>query len=233
MTLWIRAAGISAAVLGVAAGLAAAQPTLALDYAATSPAPRYIDHAAATLNAAALPSDTVEDVQPGAAADFATPVDQHAAATIASDGPEQPAPDKPAATLAELVVDHADAETDGPQQQCLAQAVYFEAKGEPLEGQLAVAEVIMNRAASGRFPSSLCGVVKQKSQFSFVRGGHIPAAPTASAAWRKAVAIAEIAMNDLAESRSSRALFFHARSTAPRWRGVSKVAAIGNHIFYR
>ncbi len=89
-------------------------------------------------------------------------------------------------SLSELVVANASADTGDAQQECLAQAVYFESNGEPLEGQLAVAEVIMNRAASGRFPATLCGVVRQKSQFSFVRGGHIPSAPKASAGWRKA-----------------------------------------------
>ena len=52
-------------------------------------------------------------------------------------------------------------ETGDAEQECLANAVYFEARGEPLRGQLAVAEVVMNRAASGRFPASLCGVVVQ------------------------------------------------------------------------
>ena len=53
---------------------------------------------------------------------------------------------------------------------CLATAVYFESRGEPIEGQLAVADVVINRAASGRYPSDWCGVVKQKAQFSFEIG---------------------------------------------------------------
>ena len=56
----------------------------------------------------------------------------------------------------------------------MAGAIYFEAKGEPLSGQLAVAEVILNRAKSGRFPKAICSVVTQRGQFSFVRGGRIP-----------------------------------------------------------
>jgi spore germination cell wall hydrolase CwlJ-like protein len=91
----------------------------------------------------------------------------------------------------------------------------------------------MNRAASGKFPGTLCGVVKQKSQFSFVRGGHIPAAPKASAAWRKAVAISQIAMQDLAESAGTKAMFFHAARVSPNWRGRSRLGTIGNHVFYR
>ena len=103
---------------------------------------------------------------------------------------------------------------------------------ETLTGQLSVAEVILNRAESGRFPSTLCGVVRQRGQFSFVRGGHIPTPPAASRDWRTAVAIAQIAIQDLADGGAPRALFFHARRVNPGWRHT-RVATIGNHVFYR
>ena len=77
--------------------------------------------------------------------------------------------------------------------ECLAGAVYFESKGEPLSGQLAVANVIINRTKSGRFPTSICSVVKQPGQFSFVRGGRIPAVG-ANAQYRTATAIAKVAL---------------------------------------
>ena len=64
------------------------------------------------------------------------------------------------------------------EETCLATAVYFEARGETLEGQLAVARVVMNRAASGRYPSSWCATVKQPAQFSFVRQGLFPSVDT-------------------------------------------------------
>ena len=100
-------------------------------------------------------------------------------------------------------------------------------------GQLTVADVILNRAHSGgRFPASICGVVRQAGQFSFVRGGVIPTPPAGSRDWRVAVAIAQIAMQDLADGGAPRALFFHARSVRPGWR-LTRVAAIGNHVFYR
>lgn len=229
---WIRAAGLSAAIIAVAGAVIAAQPSQALDYAVNPLAPRYIDHAEAKLDAQPLAVDVANDSGPVApTVDFATPVDRHAEAAIENDA--APVNVEAAPNLSELVVAHASGDTANGQQECLAQAVYFESKGEPLEGQLAVAEVILNRAASGRFPSTPCGVVKQKSQFSFVRGGHIPDAPRASAAWRKAVAIADIAMQDLADSRGSKALFFHAARVSPPWRGLSKVGTIGHHIFYR
>jgi N-acetylmuramoyl-L-alanine amidase len=142
-------------------------------------------------------------------------------------------PDKPAPRgLAELVALHADARTADEQHECLAGAVYFESKGEPLRGQLSVAEVILNRTRSGRFPASVCGVVKQRGQFSFVRGGRIPAVARTSLAWKRAVAIAHIAREKLADGGAPRALFFHARYVSPRWR-LTRVAAVGNHIFYR
>lgn len=117
--------------------------------------------------------------------------------------------------------------------ECLAASVYFESKGEPLEGQLAVAEVVINRAKSGgRFPPSVCSVVFQKGQFSFVRGGGFPPIARNGAFWKTAVAIAQIAMNDMWDSRASKALYFHAARVAPGWNRV-RVAQLGNHVFYR
>jgi spore germination cell wall hydrolase CwlJ-like protein len=135
-------------------------------------------------------------------------------------------------TLAQLVADHSGTEAADAQQECLAGAVYFEAKGEPLQGQLSVAEVILNRARSGRFPASACGVVKQRGQFSFIRGGRFPAIARGSLAWKRAVAIAHIAVQDLADGPAPKALFFHAKRVSPRW-NLTRVAAVGNHIFYR
>jgi spore germination cell wall hydrolase CwlJ-like protein len=153
---------------------------------------------------------------------------------VAAVEPAPPAePEKPARrSLAELVADFAGARTIDAQHECLAGAVYFEAKGEPLQGQLSVAEVILNRARSGRFPASVCGVVKQRGQFSFIRGGRFPAIARTSLAWKRAVAIAHIAVQDLADGPAPRALFFHAKRVSPRWR-LTRVAAVGNHIFYR
>jgi spore germination cell wall hydrolase CwlJ-like protein len=136
-------------------------------------------------------------------------------------------------SLGALVSQFASASVPDQEHECLAGAVYFETRGEPLEGQLAVAKVILNRANSGRFPKSLCGVVKQKSQFSFVRGGRIPAIPKATDAWKRAVAIATIAKQGLTESLVNNALFFHARYVSPSWRGLTRLATVGNHIFYR
>ena len=117
--------------------------------------------------------------------------------------------------------------------ECLAAGVYFESKSEPLTGQLAVGQVIANRANShGRFPSSYCGVLFQRGQFSFIRGGHWPAVNRSSRQWQTAVAIAKIVDEDLKDSAAQNALFFHAKRVSPGWR-LKRVASIGNHVFYR
>jgi len=117
---------------------------------------------------------------------------------------------------------------------CIAVAVYHEARGESLEGQLAVARVIMNRAASGKYPPTWCGTVKQPWQFSFVRNYQFPYTDTNCAAWRKAVAVTRLAINNVVPSVSNDVLWYHADYVSPSWgRRLSRVDKIGAHIFYR
>ncbi|HKC03472.1 MAG TPA: cell wall hydrolase [Sphingomicrobium sp.] len=117
---------------------------------------------------------------------------------------------------------------------CIATAVYFEARGESLEGQLAVARVVMNRAASGQYPVSWCAVVKQPAQFSFVRHGAFPAVNTASAAWARAQGITRLAMANVVPSLTTDVLWYHANYVAPSWgKRLSMAQKIGAHIFYR
>ncbi|MFM9979009.1 MAG: cell wall hydrolase [Sphingomonadaceae bacterium] len=142
-----------------------------------------------------------------------------------------PAREARAPSLAALVARHAGDTARNNEADCLARAIYFESKGEPLAGRLAVAQVIMNRASSGRFPRTLCGVVKQPSQFSFVRSGAFPAIRE-KGQWREAVAIAHIAVDALWEGPVGKALYFHAKRVSPNW-GKQRIAAVGNHIFYR
>ena len=120
------------------------------------------------------------------------------------------------------------------QTNCLATAVYFEARGESVEGQLAVARVVMNRAASGRYPPDWCSVVKQPAQFSFVRHGEFPYVDTNSYAWQKAEAVAELAVANVVPSLGNDVLWYHADYVAPTWRrNLTEVEQIGAHIFYR
>lgn len=120
------------------------------------------------------------------------------------------------------------------QTNCVATAVYFEARGETLDGQLAVAKVVMNRASSGRYPPSYCATVKQKAQFSFVQSGRFPPVDTDCAAWRKATAIARLALANAVPTLGNDVLWYHADYVAPSWgRRLVQVSKIGQHIFYR
>ena len=138
----------------------------------------------------------------------------------------------PGATLSETVAKLRSTQVASRELECLAGAIYFESKSESLQGQLAVGHVIANHAKSGRFPSSYCGVVFQRSQFSFVRGRSMPAIARGGLQWKNAVAIASIVDQQLHVSPIGKALFFHARRVSPGWR-LTRVATLGNHVFYR
>ncbi|MEW4468576.1 cell wall hydrolase [Parasphingorhabdus sp. JC815] len=135
-------------------------------------------------------------------------------------------------SLRDLVAQQSVEDSLSEEMMCLAGTIYFESKGETLAGQLAVARVVMARAASPRFPDTMCGVVYQRKQFSFIRGGKMPRINKNHSHWHNAVAIAKIAMNDGWESPVEGALFFHARYVSPGWR-LKRMAMIDNHIFYR
>ncbi len=139
---------------------------------------------------------------------------------------------KPSGSLTEMVAQLRSGEAGSRELECLATGIYFESKGEPLAGQLAVGRVIANRAKSGRFASTYCGVLFQRGQFSFVHGRSLPTVAHSNRQWQNAVALAKIVDQKLHESAVGNALFFHARRVSPGW-GLKRVAAIGNHIFYR
>ena len=140
---------------------------------------------------------------------------------------------KPTGDLSSLVAQLRGSDPGSRELECLAVGIYFESMSEPLSGQLAGGEVIANRANSnGRFPSTYCGVLFQRGQFSFIRGKSLPSVPRASKQWHTAVAIAKIVDQDLKDSAAENALFFHAKRVRPGWR-LKRVASIGNHIFYR
>ncbi len=144
-----------------------------------------------------------------------------------------PAGDEPsAASLAELVAQRASNAPLSRELNCLASAIYFESKSEPLAGQLAVGRVIVARSRSGRFPDSYCGVVYQPSQFSFVRGNTMPSINKDSRFWKNAVALAQISHEGSWQSPVEGALYFHSARVSPRW-GRERAAKIGNQIFYR
>lgn len=154
------------------------------------------------------------------------------AAEAVSDNSADAAPQ--ADSLRELVAAMPAGSQLSDELQCLAGAVYFESRGEPLDGQLAVAQVIINRAEDRRFPSSYCSVVYQRAQFSFVKHGRMPRIKTGSRAWQRAHAIARIAHRGLWDSEASDALYFHANYVRPSWsRRKVALATIDTHVFYR
>ena len=142
------------------------------------------------------------------------------------------APSLPAAASLSKLVRSMGATTDvslDAEMRCLATAVYFESRGEPLEGQLAVAQSIINRVESGRYASSICGVINQHGQFSFNRAR----TPATGNDWRTAQGVARIAADDMWHEIAPRAVSFHAARLSPAWHDKTRIAQIGNHVFYR
>jgi N-acetylmuramoyl-L-alanine amidase len=231
----LRAAALSAAAFGVLVGAGSSAASLAFQ-AEAAPAISYVEHAGTTLTAANLGLNDLTD--PGELGDAVAPAQPVATHAIAPAFPglepaqESDEPDRrDGRSLSELVADLASSDAPDEETDCLARGIYYESRTEPLAGQLTVADVIVNRSRSGRFASTICGVLRQRGQFSFVRGGVIPR-PADSRHWRTAIAIARIAMQDLADGAAPRALFFHARRVNPGWR-LTRVATVGNHVFYR
>jgi spore germination cell wall hydrolase CwlJ-like protein len=125
--------------------------------------------------------------------------------------------------------------------ECLAENIYFEARGEPLDGQYAVAEVTLNRTRADHFPHTVCGVVHETrwdpsrgrfvADFSWTELGAL--SPQGGADWKQAMAVASAAYDDQHELLVPGALFYHATSVHPAWSKTRKaVATIGKHIFY-
>ncbi|MFD1058047.1 cell wall hydrolase [Paracoccus fistulariae] len=115
---------------------------------------------------------------------------------------------------------------------CLSEALYHEARGEGARGQAAVAEVILNRVDSRRFPRTVCGVVNQPSQFSYTIGGRKPIRN--KAAYLRARAIAENALAGAPRVLTGGATYFHTPAVRPAWsRRFQRTVRIGQHIFYR
>lgn len=152
------------------------------------------------------------------------------AAPVAAEDPVATATTR-SASLSAMVREMAAEHPDNAEQRCLAIGIFYESRAEPVEGQLAVAHVIINRANSGRFARSICGVLTQPHQFSFVRGGVLPT-PANSAQWRNSVGVARVAMAGEWASPVPGALYFHATHVSPGW-NRPRIARLGNHVFYR
>lgn len=123
--------------------------------------------------------------------------------------------------------------------RCLAEGVYFEARGESEEGKLAVAHVIVNRTKDEKFPSTVCGVIYQKvnqhqgCQFSWTCSKKRPKIDTASPEWKDSIDAATAVLTRSTPDNTKGALFFHSIHVQPKWKNSRYVARIGNHKFYK
>jgi Cell Wall Hydrolase len=242
MLKFLKAASFAALFATIGSAILAADPSFASLNATENPALTAdmitVDEQILTQDAEALAIANREDMTPilgkqgevvftGGTGDFVQPFPEPEAESDTL--PQFP---NNAASLRDLVqAQDPQAQLD-KQAECLAGAIYFESKGESLEGQLAVARVIMARVKSPRFPNSICGVVFEKSQFSFVRGGKMPRIDRSHGHWRNAKAIAQIALADAWKSPMEGALFFHAKYVNPKWR-LTRLGSVGLHVFYR
>ncbi|MEO0484584.1 MAG: cell wall hydrolase [Pseudomonadota bacterium] len=127
----------------------------------------------------------------------------------------------------------------GEEWHCLAQALYFEARGERIKGQFAVAEVILNRVASTEFPNTICGVINQgtgkryRCQFSYMCDGRAEVIRE-QAAWERVGKVARLSMAGAAPKLTNGAKFYHTTAVRPRWSQVFEhTTTIGVHKFYR
>jgi len=145
----------------------------------------------------------------------------------------------PEISYSERWLDDLPAASGGAEWACLTKALYFEARGESVKGQFAVAEVILNRAMSRDFPNSVCGVVEEGveaakgCQFSFMCDGRAEAMNNSDLRARLGK-VARLMLDGAPRQLTRGATFYHSRSVNPRWARVfTRTATIGNHVFYR
>lgn len=124
------------------------------------------------------------------------------------------------------------------QRECLAKAVYFEARGESEEAQAAVAAVVLNRVEDPQFPDTPCDVVRQGGesppcQFSWWCDGRSDQ-PRDQESWRRALRIADLVGSGTIDDPTRGALYFHHTRVNPSWsESFQQVVSIGGHIYYR
>jgi N-acetylmuramoyl-L-alanine amidase len=136
--------------------------------------------------------------------------------------------------LAALSAHNHQVQAEKAEVACMTQALYYEARGEGQNGQEAVAEVILQRVKSGGHPDTICGVVREPRQFSFLTDGSTKREIDADA-WQSAKELAtRIVRGELVTSLTRRALFYHQVDIQPAWASeMVRTVKIGNHIFYR
>ncbi len=124
-------------------------------------------------------------------------------------------------------------EASGEEWSCLTEALYFEARGEPLKGQVAVAEVILNRVDSPRYPDTVCGVVNQSCQFSYTCDG-LPETMHEADAEAQVGKVASLMLEGAPRDLTEGATHYHTVAVNPRWASAFPMTTqIGVHRFYR
>lgn len=133
---------------------------------------------------------------------------------------------------------YGDATSPGRALDCLAQAIYYEGATEPVAGQQAIAQVVLNRVSHPAFPDTVCGVVYEGAerttgcQFTFTCDGSLARRP-AAALWERARRTAQAALGGAVSRDVGRATHYHADYVAPYWRGsLDRIEQVGTHIFY-
>ena len=151
----------------------------------------------------------------------------------------EPESHTPAFSYSEAWIDAQPRASGGEQWRCLSEALYFEARGETVKGQFAVAEVILNRVESERFPSSICGVIKQgtgrkyQCQFTYTCNGYkdVIGEPRA---YERVSKVARAIMDGANNNLTNGATHYHTTAVNPKWsRTYTRTARIGVHLFYR
>ena len=213
MTVWVNRAAYALALILGCSGAVSADVVLSTSNA--------VDPVAEALRADAMDDDTLRVGPP-----------------LVSRRPN-PRPDGLVPVYDQASLAAMPAQRGGEQWRCLSEALYFEARGEDLHGIFAVAEVILNRVDSARFPDTVCGVVSQGTgkryacQFSYNCDGRAEDIAERGA-WRKVGKIARIMLDGAARPLTRGATHYHAEFVQPRWAHVfARTSIIGDHYFYR
>lgn len=230
MTRFFRSGVIPAALV---AGMIFAAGTAYADTAGSAPA---TEGASSAMHQERVLLRSASGARIAELTGIARPMARDAEVTVASRSVEGELPAIAAATTRKLDLAALDAmppATGDAEWQCLAQAIYFESRGEPIEGQVAVAEVVLNRRDAREFPRTVCGVTNQGCQFSYTCDGHSDVMKS-TVAKARSEKLAALMLAGRERTLTDGALYFHTRSVRPDWsRRFTRTTTIGHHMFYR
>ena len=211
---------------------------LALAAATCSAAPRATT-SAATLSGERLLAGLGSQYRPCVRAQAGGEIDWTAGQLYATGAGRATGSSSKAVSSAKIAARLDAARNAAREHRCLAEAIYYEARSETLAGQMAVAEVVINRSRHRAYPNSICGVVYQGSerrtgcQFTFTCDGSMISAPYGRG-WDRAQNVADHALMGFARPVTNRATHYHTTAVDPHWNdSLVRTRRIGSHIFYR